>query len=716
MKIGHWSYNLQVRDDGTTIQIENGAFDVTPSDHPGFIEVSANHHYFQYDNGQSYFPIGHNLLWSWSAGGGLVAYRQWLQELSEAGGNYARLLIDDPWFIGLEWNNTAGDYRASQDAAARLDTILDMAADYGISLQLIVLWHQALISYQGAPVVIPNNPPRPDTSADWDNSGYNIRRGGPLSGPGLFFTDERAKDLFRERLRYIAARWGYSTQVFSWEIIDELDNTSSYRPAVASEWLQEMAGYMRQIDQDRHLITAGSRDDDPAVSSNPALSFTETRFYQRRPFETVADQVVGSVNAIRQNLQLVASPALLTEFSLNPWFEPTADDVDGISVQTTLWASAFSGAGGGAMSAYGDTYVSALGLQRYYPALAAFASVVDWAHLRLQPAEASLLNDDPTIYQPLQVSDFSHNFSAPDAAPVMHQITPDGVEPDVSDVSAFLFGQVYSAARHQAQDYHVTISTPTYFEASIRSTSTRAGARLAVSVDGTTAAELVLDPGAKDVALRVPLSIGEHDIRLENVGDDWLELDSLEIGRLVAPVRALTLRDSTAGVALSWLQNRDYTWDHMATPRTTLLFSYRIEQMPAGAYTVEIWDPLTGAVIGSELTSVGDDGVLRVDLVPMSAELAIRAVRQTAEATPTPFLIATNTLAPTATPIPTDTATATVTPSDTPTDTNTPSPTATHSPTLTPTPSAAPSDTATLTPTHTPRPTHTITTTPRSKL
>ena len=52
-------------------------------------------------------------------------------------------------------------------------------------------------------------------------------------------------------------------------------------------------------------------------------------------------------------------------------------------------------------------------------------------------------------------------------------------------------------------------------------------------VDGKTAAELVLDPGAKDVALRVPLSVGEHEITLENLGDDWLELDYLEIGQFV---------------------------------------------------------------------------------------------------------------------------------------------------------------------------------------
>ena len=97
------------------------------------------------------------------------------------------------------------------------------------------------------------------------------------------------------------------------------------------------------------------------------------------------------------------------------------------------------------------------------------------------------------------------------------------------------------------------------------------------------------------------------------------------------------------------------------TPRTPLLFTYRIDQMPPGKYTVEIWDPLSGAVIGSELTSVGEDGVLTVDLVPMSDELAIRVGAPDwtkmphrpadADATPpTAFAIATNTPVPTASP------------------------------------------------------------------
>jgi hypothetical protein len=157
------------------------------------------------------------------------------------------------------------------------------------------------------------------------------------------------------------------------------------------------------------------------------------------------------------------------------------------------------------------------------------------------------------------------------------------------------------------------------------------------------------------VAVRVPLAAGEHLVILDNFGDDWLELDYLEVGHLLAPARVLTLRDSTVGVALAWLQHRNYTWEAVTAEveRAPISFQYRLDEMPAGRYGVEIWDPLSGAVLGEEVVRVGDDGVLLVNLLPMDSELAIRAFRQvgTPTAMDTDVPIAIEIAAPTDTPL-----------------------------------------------------------------
>src|SRR5690606_12395065 len=132
---------------------------------------------------------------------------------------------------------------------------------------------------------------------------------------------------------------------------------------------------------------------------------------------------------------------------------------------------------------------------------------------------------------------------------------------------------------------------------------------------------------------------------LDNSGDDWLELDFIQVENSVAPARALTLRDTVNGVALAWLQHRGYTWDQVAAGNVTqpLTLVYRLDQMPPGRYLTELWDPLTGAVLGEEMIRVREDGILRFELLPLRRQLAIRAFRQPEDALPTP------TVTPTAT-------------------------------------------------------------------
>jgi hypothetical protein len=123
----------------------------------------------------------------------------------------------------------------------------------------------------------------------------------------------------------------------------------------------------------------------------------------------------------------------------------------------------------------------------------------------------------------------------------------------------------------------------------------------------------------------------------------------------------LTLRDGEAGVALAWMQHRDYTWEKVQAdePREPIQAVYRLGGMSPGRYVAEIWDPLTGAVLGEELLRVGEDGILIFDLLPIDRQLAIRVLRQDdrpetdpTEAPSLPFVASTNTpLVPT-TPVP----------------------------------------------------------------
>jgi hypothetical protein len=625
---GNWTYVLQVRNNGELVDTQEGRFSVTPSSRRGFIRVGENRRYFQYDNGEPYFPIGHNLKWSWDGAGGLETYLQWLRELHEMGGNYARLFIDVPWFINLDWAGPAGDYRGAQLAAAQLDRIIEAAAEYDIALQLVLLWHQSILIYNGPPVLIPEQPARPRMGADWDDHPYNIVNGGPLSGPGVFFYNEQAEALLRRRLQYIAARWGYSPQVFAWEIIDRIDRTSNYDPQVANDWLQRTIGYLRRIDSHSHLITVGSRDFEQVIAANPFLDFATLQYYQRLPIEAVTEQVGGIVDLIRRQISLNPIPVLVTDYSLNPWYEPLADDPQGLHVQTTLWAAALAGAAGGAMSDWWDTYIIPQGLGRYYAPLASFSAGIQWSRLNLQPAEAGLVAVDGSDYLPLRLTDYARQFLRPIRDVVRRDITSDGVFPALADVPSYLYGKVFNSQYSQAQLYRVTLPVDTYLEVRVRSVSTQAGARLSIMVDGRETITLDLRAGTRDTAVRLPLAAGERNITLDNTGDDWLEIDYIEIADMIAPARALSLRDAEAGLALAWLQHRDYDWSRAGNSRDLKHFRYRLNRMPAGRYIVEVWDPVSGGIIGEEIVRVRDDGILVVELLPFNRMLVLRASLQ----------------------------------------------------------------------------------------
>lgn len=638
---GRWTYTLRVRDDETVVREIEGQFTVVASGAPGFIGVGPNNRYFRYDNGASYFPVGHNLSWSWSGGGGIHAYDEWFESLSAAGGNVARIYVDVPWFIGLEWE-TVGSYR--QEDAARLDRLLELAAAHDIKVQLVLLWHQALTTYNGAPVLLPETPARPDISADWDNNPYNAALGGPLSGPGVFFFDPQATTLFRQRLRYLVARYGHSPQIFAWEIIDEIDQTTTFTPDVADRWLQDMASFIREIDAHDHLITAGSREFTDVVSANPLLDFTTGQFYQRLPIEATSPQVPTLINTVRRNRRLSDRPTLITSYSLNPWYEPLDSDPAGVHLHNSLWAAALSGAAGGAMHTWGETYVIWQDLERYYAPLAAFTAGVDWAHLQLEPVEAGLLVADRSVYQAVRLTEFNRQLRAPLTEPITHTISADGIFPDPGTIPSYLYGQVYDTGLNQPQQYRVVTPVSTYFEVGVRAVSSQAGARLMVAVNDQVRAEFALRAGTTGAAVRVPLPVGEHVVTLNNSGEDWLEMDYIEVGQLIAPARVLSLRDREAGVALAWLQHRDYTWERVSAaeppePTEPVIFRYRLDDMPPGRYLAEIWDPLGGAVLGEEVLTVGDDRVFLFDLLPMTRQLALRAFRlpdEPALATPTP--------------------------------------------------------------------------------
>jgi hypothetical protein len=666
-ELGTWRYNVRARiGDAAETNVTAGSFEAIESANPGFIRAAENG-YFEFDNDTPYFPIGQNLGWSWERGGGIFTYLAWLDKLAAAGGNYARLYIDTPWFIGLEWTAPAGQYAdAGQQAAWRLDTILEAAQARGIYLQVVLIWHQAFRQYTGVPVAVPTTPSRPPADADFDNNPYNTSFGGVLSEPNAIWMDNNATRLLQNRLTYIAARWGYSTQIFAWEITDNLDLIEGYNPAIADEWLTGMIETLRQADAQTHLITVGIREMQPNILANPLLDFVQAKVYQARPIEQAADQVTTTLFGLTDVGTFSSRPVLLTEFSLNPWFEPTTDDPTGVHLRDTIWPAVLSGSAGSAMSWWWDTYLDPQNLYNIYTPLALFTQGIAWNALNLQPVDAALVAQNDVIYEPLRIENFNRTFRSASPPEITYRITGDGVFPPSTQLSSYLYGRQFNAENSRPHSFLVFPPVDTTLHVRIQNVSTAAGAQLVVTLDGQVATSVELAAATQGLTITLPLSAGQHTLTLDNLGEDWLQIEYIEIEAYRSPLRALTLADPVAGIALAWIHHRDYTWETVLAdePIEPLLYQLQIPGMGAGEYRVEYWDTFTGQVLGEErITVVADNlnGILNLELLPLNTQLALRVFRVAGPIQTAPSRNNVITATPTSTTAPTFTPAASLT-------------------------------------------------------
>jgi hypothetical protein len=153
-----------------------------------------------------------------------------------------------PWWLPIE--EMPGLY--DQNACARLDRIMQQAESLGLQVILCIEQHGNFQPEDGPGGLWPRH-----------QHPYNIANGGPCASPREFFSDESARTLFKNRLRYIVARWGYSASLLSWELFNEVELVSledgfEGNQQLIADWHREMSWFLRETDPHAHLISTSS--------------------------------------------------------------------------------------------------------------------------------------------------------------------------------------------------------------------------------------------------------------------------------------------------------------------------------------------------------------------------------------------------------------------------------------------------------------------------
>lgn len=352
VKQGKWQYVIKVRNKKGQDLSSLYSFTCKGSK-KGFVRIDPRHsRYFQFDSGEFYYPIGQNLGWA-----AVKEYREYFKKMSENQENWSRIWLVS-WNVGLEWKQMGffhGLGKYNLENARNLDTILDLAEKYGIYLQLVFDFHGAFST---------------SVNSEWQNNPYNSRNGGPCSRPEDFFTDPAARNSYKRRIRYIIARWGYSTQVLAWELFNEVNFTDSFNTDRDHQWHKEMSEYIKELDPCRHLITTSYYNEfNEKTYSLDSIDFTQMHNY--------ISPIIPSMKAMAVRMKQFRKPYFFAEFGSHSADGIDDKDKQGVFMHAGIWAQFMTDSSGDAMPWWWNTQIGPNNLYFHFKALARFAEGLD---------------------------------------------------------------------------------------------------------------------------------------------------------------------------------------------------------------------------------------------------------------------------------------------------------------------------------------------------
>ena len=397
---GEYQYYVEV-DDGERIRSDTGRFrcveaaDSAGGRKAGFVRISSTDpNYFEFDNGEFYYPIGHNvasvhdaratsLAVNVPASEGTYAYDRYLSRMAESGENLARVWMA-PWSFEIEWTKAydvhyQGLGRYNLQNAWRLDHVVEEARKKGIYLMLLISSHGEVGDYESD--FWGHDAERMQGSPYWD------RYGGPLSNPSEFYTSEEALRFYKNQIRYIVARWSYSTSIMAWEILSEPDLATFYADSaefgrLGAEFVQRIATHVKSIDHADHLITSGCfRFRSPVAA--PMLALEEVDFNTGHVFGgDLEEQLLADLEFMQRRFGKIF---LATEVGLTPFAQDP--DLAARTIHRILWASHMMPYAGAAAT-WWWVLIDRWDLYPHYRALSAFARGEDRRGKGYQPAPA----------------------------------------------------------------------------------------------------------------------------------------------------------------------------------------------------------------------------------------------------------------------------------------------------------------------------------------
>ncbi len=248
-QLGEWEAHFSITYDGMTIQLPVFTFLVEDNNHPGFVKVHNNNRNLQ--RGTSIvFPLGHVLPGPYNRANGeqvpwgdpvenkseynttVADWNQYLGDVESyiAQGAKSFKLAQTSYGNLIEFEEL-GNYRKRLQYAWEQDKILDMCEENDVLVNFNLLFQDVIMGYGQ------NGGPKPGGGYwgdPWDYGNYGpdgLQNPNDYYPPYCYFVqdslpsnqflDPILMNYHKQRTRYYVARYGYSPQIYTWELMSE---------------------------------------------------------------------------------------------------------------------------------------------------------------------------------------------------------------------------------------------------------------------------------------------------------------------------------------------------------------------------------------------------------------------------------------------------------------------------------------------------------------
>ena len=357
------------------------AWGMTAASPEAFVRVSPRDpRYLELSGGEPYIPVGLNMIAPPRAGGGEEAafngFEEWLSKLSANGGNYIRVWLSNPFWEPEHENS--GVYDSGR--ARRIDRMLELCRKYGIRVKM-TMEHFRTIGEPGK---------------SWsDKPMHHVSRGGPAKSIADFFDGAAAREQFRAKIRWYAARYPARAEIYGWELWNEIN---AVRGGDYMAWTEAMLPELHKAFPKNLAMQSLGSFDSPGKrevyrrhSTMPGNDLAQAHRYLdlgasldvcKGPVDVLAADATRELLSYDPRRPVILAESGAVEPKHSGPFKLYAADKHGMLLHDVLFAPFFAGSAGTGQIWHWDSYVAANDLWWHFGRFAEAVKGID------PPAEA----------------------------------------------------------------------------------------------------------------------------------------------------------------------------------------------------------------------------------------------------------------------------------------------------------------------------------------